>query len=162
MNDWATKGYLEPEEIKTTLPRKELLMKHLIAISECIQEIPCNPCVTVCPSKAITMKDINAIPVIDYEKCNGCGKCVGICPGLALFLIGIKNGKGIITLPYEMLPLPGKGNEVYLLNRKGERLGKGIVMRTVIVNKQTKSSLITVLCENEDDIYHIRNIEIIR
>jgi len=36
-------------------------------------------CVSVCPFDAIHMGD-NGIPVVDYSKCTGCGKCAATCP----------------------------------------------------------------------------------
>lgn len=40
--------------------------------------IACGLCAKNCPQGAITM--INNIPVIDYQKCNGCKTCVVKCP----------------------------------------------------------------------------------
>jgi electron transport complex protein RnfB len=40
--------------------------------------IGCGLCAKNCPEGAITM--VNNLPVIDYEKCNGCLTCVGKCP----------------------------------------------------------------------------------
>ena len=86
------------------IPRDDQLEKG-VAISECIQLIPCNPCVDICPFDAISMEDINAVPVVDFKKCTGCGKCISICPGLAIFVVKIKDDKAFITLPYEFLPI---------------------------------------------------------
>jgi Fe-S-cluster-containing hydrogenase component 2 len=122
------------------IPRDDQLEKG-VAISECIQLIPCNPCVDSCPVSAISMKDINSIPVIDYDSCIGCGKCVGVCPGLALFLVKIIKNKALITLPYEFLPVPHKDQEVEVLNRMGERLDIGIVKK---LRKIGKTWIITV------------------
>jgi len=36
-------------------------------------------CIAVCPQGAISIDDDNDIAVIDYEKCNGCGLCIGEC-----------------------------------------------------------------------------------
>ena len=87
MSNYLKVGYLEKEDVVESFPKLEQCEKHPIAISECVQEIPCNPCVSACAVKAISMEGINGIPKIDYEKCTGCGMCVSICPGLALFLI---------------------------------------------------------------------------
>ncbi|MEW6040369.1 MAG: RnfABCDGE type electron transport complex subunit B [Elusimicrobiota bacterium] len=38
----------------------------------------CNLCVKNCPENAITI--VNNLAVIDFEKCNNCGKCVEKCP----------------------------------------------------------------------------------
>jgi NADPH-dependent 2,4-dienoyl-CoA reductase/sulfur reductase-like enzyme/Fe-S-cluster-containing hydrogenase component 2/bacterioferritin-associated ferredoxin len=71
----------------------------------CIQEIPCNPCTTVCPTESIFIKDNSLMGLPYYEgKCIGCGKCILICPGLAITLIDYRKDKDfpIVTLPYEL------------------------------------------------------------
>ncbi|MEA2055800.1 MAG: 4Fe-4S binding protein, partial [Candidatus Thermoplasmatota archaeon] len=75
MYDYERTGLLSVKDLK--LPSEEQLEKG-VAIIECIQKIPCNPCVESCPVNAITMKNINDLPIIDYDKCVGCGKCVGV------------------------------------------------------------------------------------
>lgn len=40
--------------------------------------IGCKKCELCCEEKAITVN--NNLSVIDYTKCNGCGKCVEVCP----------------------------------------------------------------------------------
>jgi len=59
-----------------------------------------------------------------------------------------------------MLPLPKVGDEVLLLNRKGENLGKGKVKRVLRVERETQSTVITVSFEDESFIYEVRNIEV--
>ena len=137
------------------LPSKKQLKKG-VAILECIQEIPCNPCVDCCPVDAISMKDINAPPVVDYDKCISCGKCVGICPGLAIFVVKIKNGKTLITLPYEFLPVPQVGDNVEGLNREGKPIDKAIVRRVI---KKGKTMIITVEAD-EKFAMDLRNIRV--
>lgn len=47
--------------------------------------IACRLCEKVCPEGAIAME--NNLPVIDYEKCTGCGLCAEKCkPGCLVFL----------------------------------------------------------------------------
>jgi len=158
MSDYIKTGYLEKSDIIDKFPDEDLFSKHPVAVSECVQEIPCNPCVSSCPTKAIGMESINSIPVIDYKSCIGCGKCVQVCPGLALFLVFKNNDSYEITLPYEMLPLPKVSDEVLLLNRVGDVVGKGIVKRVMKVEKDTQSSLITVSFKEKSLIYEVRNI----
>jgi len=160
MSNYLKVGYLEKDDILVNFPKLEQCEKHPIAVSECVQEIPCNPCVSACAVKAISMDGINGIPMIDYEKCTGCGMCVSVCPGLALFLIHQGENGYEVTLPYEMLPLPKVGDEVLLLNRKGENLGKGKVKRVLRVERETQSTVITVSFEDESFIYEVRNIEV--
>jgi Fe-S-cluster-containing hydrogenase component 2 len=153
MPDYEKNGILTKNDLR--LPSKKQLEKG-VAIIECVQEIPCNPCVDSCPFKAISMKDINAIPINDYEKCIGCGKCVGVCPGLAIFVIKIKDDKALITLPYEFLPQPKAGDKVKALDRKGIAVGNGIVRRAI---KQGKTLVITVEVDKKLAM-DVRNIRV--
>jgi Fe-S-cluster-containing hydrogenase component 2 len=136
-----------------TLPSDEHLNKG-VAIIECVQEIPCDPCVGICPVNAISMKNINAVPKIDYDKCTGCKRCVGICPGLAIFVIKLKDDKALITLPYEFLPIPKIGETATALDRVGKPRGK---VKVVKVNKSNKTAVVTIEVD-KDMIMKIRNI----
>ena len=49
-----------------------------IIIENCPQNHKC-PAVNVCPVGALSQKDFEA-PIIDYDKCIGCGKCSAVCP----------------------------------------------------------------------------------
>jgi len=153
MSSYDKTGVLSTKDLK--LPSKEHLEKG-VAIIECIQEIPCDPCVASCPVNAISMKNINALPVVDFEKCIGCGKCVGSCPGLAIFVIKSKDYKALITLPYEFLPVPEVGDIVNALDRWGNNRCNGTVKR---VQKKGKTMVITVEVI-EDLAMEIRNIRV--
>ncbi|HOK26533.1 MAG TPA: 4Fe-4S binding protein [Bacteroidales bacterium] len=37
------------------------------------------PLIRICPVGAITQTDPFSAPVIDHEKCTGCGRCVRYC-----------------------------------------------------------------------------------
>lgn len=100
-------------------------------VIECPQRIPCNPCATGCPTGAVRpFADINDNPEIDYAKCTGCGLCIARCPGLACFVIDLtySEDKAVIKLPYELLPVPEKGDKVKCLNRVGEEVSEGEVL----------------------------------
>lgn len=153
MYGYEKTGVLSTKDLK--LPSEKQLEKG-VAILECVQEIPCNPCVDSCPVNAISMKDINAPPVIDFDKCIGCRKCVGLCPGLAIFVVKVKDGKGLITLPYEFLPVPKAGDKVKALDREGEIREEGIIRKVV---KKDKTMVITVEV-SEDLAMDIRNIRV--
>ena len=60
-------------------------------VIHCRQEIPCDPCVHLCPKGLfhIDKNDIRAIPVYtgDSKQCIGCERCVAGCPGLAITLV---------------------------------------------------------------------------
>jgi NAD-dependent dihydropyrimidine dehydrogenase PreA subunit len=46
----------------------------------------CPECIKICPAKAFFMDRKNSRPVIDLNKCIGCGLCVTACPEKALHL----------------------------------------------------------------------------
>ena len=73
------------EDIKRVKPPAGKQRKGPVAIIECFQKIPCDPCFAACPVEAISEFDnINDLPEIDWEKCTGCGVCIAFCPGLAI------------------------------------------------------------------------------
>jgi Fe-S-cluster-containing hydrogenase component 2 len=100
------------------------------------------------------MEDLNTPPQIDYDKCTGCGKCVGMCPGLAIFLVKV-NSQAHITLPYEFYPIPQVGEMAKALNRKGEIIGDAKIIK---VKKINGCALITIEIDKglEMDIRNIR------
>ena len=152
MREYEKTGILSERDLQ--LPSKKQLEKG-VAILECVQEIPCDPCVDSCPVHAISMKDINAPPVNDFERCIGCTKCVGVCPGLAIFVVKVKGRKAWVTLPYEFVPAPKAGDVVRALDRSGVVRGKALVTKVV---KQGKTLVVTIEIESglAMDIRNIR------
>ena len=152
MKRFERSGVLTIKDLK--IPSEEQLKKG-VAITECIQKIPCNPCVESCPVDAISMKDINAIPIVDYDTCIACGKCVGVCPGLAIFVVKKTNDKGLLNLPYEFLPIPKKNEKVDTFDRDGRKIGTGSVKR---VRKQGKTMVVTIQIDASHlmDVRHIQ------
>lgn len=135
------------KQLMSKFPKKELLNKAK-AITECYEEIPCNPCSTSCPFNAITIgSDINKPPVVDFDKCTGCAICVYNCPGLAIFTIQIENDKARFRIPYEFLPLPDAAKKYQGLNREGEFICEAFVEKVVVSKRQDKTALVTVLVD---------------
>ena len=105
---------------------------------------------------AISMKDINSIPAIDYDVCISCGNCIGVCPGLALFIVKTTEDKGYVTLPYEFLPIPEKGQHVNTLDRKGNKIDTGVVQK---IRKAGKTCIVTIEIEKHH-VMDVRNIRV--
>ena len=128
-------------------------------IVECPQRIPCNPCATVCPSGAIVPHaDINDTPEIDYAKCTGCG----ICVALACFVADLtySDESAVLKLPYELLPLPGKGEVVKCLSRTGDVVADGEVISVSEPLKDCTHVVSIVIPKNLVD--DIRSIKVVR
>ena len=91
-------------------------------------------------------EDINALPRVDHSKCNGCTICVSRCPGLAIFVIDEKysEAESAVTMPYEFLPLPQKGDTVEALDRHGRSCCQAKVIRVVNTKAQDKTPLVTL------------------
>ena len=74
-------------------------------VFHCSQEIPCNPCTSVCPQHAIRIEgdDIMGLPEFVGDQCDACEKCVAICPGLAVTLVDFRKDAEYptVTIPYE-------------------------------------------------------------
>ena len=69
-------GIMTTEELRAIghYPSEERMRKGPVAVCECLQRIPCNPCESSCPFHAITIgEDISNLPELDADKCVGCG-----------------------------------------------------------------------------------------
>ncbi len=147
MNDAGIVRIEDLRRLKLIPPHSRMKAGPVVVV-ECIEEIPCDVCVAACPTRAIVKKDINSIPSVDFDKCTGCGSCLLACPGLAIFLVdlSIGSGKGRVTMPYELLPIPSKDDKVVLLNRKGEPAGEGRIVK--VVRSADKTYAVTVEMED--------------
>jgi sarcosine oxidase subunit alpha len=89
----------------------------LFPVIRCVQEIPCDPCIHICPKDMIKMTpdEIFGLPEVVKDECTGCNLCVAVCPGLAITLVDIRKegSDGLVTVPFELLELKVEvGDEV--------------------------------------------------
>ena len=144
----AKDGFLDLEEVMDIpgFPGIEVLNNKKCVVIECKQNIPSNPCESACPHHAISIGNpITNLPVVDPEKCIGCGLCVAQCPGQACFLVDMSHEEyDTVTLPYEYYPLPEKDQEVYGLSRDGKYVIKAVVVRVVLTKKNDRTAVIEV------------------
>ncbi len=142
-------GYLEYEELKAVqkLPGKERYKKGPVAVMECVQEIPCNPCEAACKFGAIHIGEpITNLPALDGEACTGCGACVSKCPGLAIFIVNkaYSETSATVAFPYEYFPTPMAGEKKKAVNRKGEVVCEGMVVKVMNPRAFDHTPVVTV------------------
>lgn len=116
-------------------------------IIHCLQEIPCNPCTTVCPTNSINTEDGSLMAVPLYSgSCIGCGKCVLICPGLAITLVDYREDAAnpTVTMPYEISNMEVKvGDMLHLVDIDGNKLIDAEVT-AVVNNPKSRTQLVRV------------------
>ena len=110
----------------------------VIPVLHCTQEIPCNPCASICAKGFIklTGSDIRGTPEYDPgdKNCAGCERCVAICPGLAITMVDYRKDalNPIVSLPLEFEPERfRKGTPVTILDTEGSPLGQAAVEEVV-------------------------------
>lgn len=151
------------EDLETKMPPEERLARGPVAMIECFQQIPCDPCFHSCKKGAITdlSEDINEVPYVDFDKCNGCGLCINNCPGLAIFVLDQNYDEeyGVVKMPYEFLPRPKLDQEVQALNRDGQQICTGKVVEVRDGKAQDKTAVIGVAVPKEF-LMEVRNIKV--
>jgi len=142
-------GVISEEELRNSpgIPSRERRERGPVAVIECIQDIPCNPCEASCKVEAITVgEDITNLPRLDEEKCVGCMTCIPICPGQAIFVVdeSLGNGRATVAMPYEFLPLPDEGETVTALDRAGAALGDATVTKVRETERMDHTAVVTI------------------
>jgi Fe-S-cluster-containing hydrogenase component 2 len=159
-------GILTREELSGSLgfPSMERMEKGPVACIECMEEIPCNPCEFVCPNGAISIgAEMTDLPVLDEAKCNGCGLCVPVCPGLAIFIVDKSYSKdeALVGLPYEMIPLPAIGQKVHGVDREGMILCSARVVKILNPKKFDRTPVIFIAIPKAFAV-DVRNLKFIQ
>ena len=140
-----------PDPVQTEVIGKE---EGIFPLFHCNQEIPCNPCTSVCPQEQIKTIDdlITQLPYFaDDEDCIGCGKCVAVCPGLAITLVDYRKDKDtpVVTFPLELTSEKIEvGRTVMVVGNDGE-LGEYEVSRARFLKEFPKTQLVSVKLPSE-------------
>ncbi len=154
-------GVPDPEKLKEKFPTMARIDRGPVAVIECYEKIPCNPCETACKAHAIEIgEDINSIPVLSPDACTGCAVCLSRCPGLAIMVVDGSKSKSYLEfrIPYEFLPLPKEGDTVWGLNRAGQKLSRVRVVRVQNPKAFDRTPVITLEVPREE-LYTFRSIQ---
>lgn len=151
-------------DLEGVFPSVERLEKGPIAIFECYQNIPCNPCFTACKIGAIEpFVDINDMPKLLEEKCTGCGLCLAKCPGLAISILDYtySEEEALIKIPYEFLPLPKEGEVVMALDRSGSPVCRARIVKVTNPPSFDKTPMISMAFPKEylKRVRHFKKLE---
>jgi Pyruvate/2-oxoacid:ferredoxin oxidoreductase delta subunit len=151
-------GYITLEDLAKAgnIPPQEVLERKAVPIIDDIEEIPCTPCYDVCPTHAIVMPTMNDPPKVNWEACTGCTLCAQACPGLAITIVNMSFGSkvlkrddlALVSIPYELLPIPARGEKVKVYDRGHNFLCEGEVY-SVIKSAKFGTILINVLVPRE-------------
>jgi sarcosine oxidase subunit alpha len=151
--DWQTTSEVLRSRPGRTIDREPPAARAVQPVFHCRQEIPCNPCTSACPQGLIRIEgeDIRSLPrfVADEvgNECIGCGRCVVICPGLAITLVDRREDLDPprVTIPFEYGPdRLGVGDSVIALTVEGEPLGSVPVEEVKAIPSNDRTALVTL------------------
>ncbi len=136
-----------------------------VAVIECVQEIPCNPCESACKFGAIKIgTPITNLPKIQEDNCTGCGVCVSKCPGLAIFIVNkaYSDTEATVSFPYEYFPTPAEGEEWEAVNRQGVVQCKGKIVKVMNPKAFDRTPVVTVAIPKEfaDEVRSVKRKKI--
>lgn len=158
-------GFLTIKELRALpqYPSDHAFQQGPVAVIECAQEIPCNPCEAACKFGAIRVgTPITEIPKFYADLCTGCSLCVAKCPGLAIFVVDKTYSAKMATVafPHEYLPLPKQGNMVDAVNREGVVVCQAQVIRVVSPQSFDRTPVVTVAVPKElaDEVRGMRQL----
>ncbi len=114
----------------------------------CTEEIPCNPCATVCPSGSIRLRprrgNLMDLPYFEGPSCKGCAACVAACPGLAVSLVRrLDEGWAEVVLPFEFPADFPEGSRLPVLDQAGRFLEEAELLRKVY-NRKYRTWILTL------------------
>jgi Fe-S-cluster-containing hydrogenase component 2/bacterioferritin-associated ferredoxin len=126
----------------------------LFPVVRCVEEIPCDPCIHVCPRNMIKMKGdpIFGVPQVVKDECTGCTLCVAACPGLAITLVDLRGEgpEGLVTVPFELLEVnAGVGDQVDAVDMDGTVVARATVEKIARRKAYDRTLLVTLRVPRE-------------
>ncbi|MBU4446421.1 MAG: FAD-dependent oxidoreductase [Candidatus Marinimicrobia bacterium] len=145
---WGEKAeILKSKPGKIYDPVKVNLSESFQPVIRCDEEIPCDPCTSICPVNAIKLDEKlgNIMDIPRYlDGCTGCGLCILICPGLAITLAKkLDEATAEVILPHEFIPEFKIGDHIPVTGQEGEYLEDAEVLK-IRYNKKYKTYLVHI------------------
>jgi NADPH-dependent 2,4-dienoyl-CoA reductase/sulfur reductase-like enzyme/Fe-S-cluster-containing hydrogenase component 2 len=152
--DWyRTSEILKSKPGKTEKQKSPGKREGVYPVLHCYQEIPCNPCTSVCPHNLIQIgdDDIRKLPQFveggEGKECIGCEQCVAVCPGLAVTLVDYRKNQELptVTIPFEFLGEKiSPGDRVMVMDDDGGELGVVEAVQVKAIKRNNRTVLVKV------------------
>jgi len=125
---------------------------NVFPVMHCRQEIPCDPCSSVCPNGLIHIddQDIRKLPefcIYDGKNCIACERCIAICPGLAITLVDFRKDPKMptISIPLEFSSAYIQvGDVVTVTDVEGHELGRFPVLSTRSLRQYPRTLIVRI------------------
>ena len=164
-DEWRNRWDILKRKPGTTTEFKvEIPESGLFPVIRCVQEIPCDPCIHVCPKDMIKMKGdpVFGLPQVVKDECTGCTMCVAACPGLAITLVDMRSegSHALVVVPFELLEASvAKGDEVDAVDIDGNFVCKSTVEK-VARRKAYDRTLLVKLKVPKNDATRVAGLRI--
>jgi sarcosine oxidase subunit alpha len=157
-SDWYKRWEILKSKPGRSVPLEiQPLESGLFPVIRCVQEIPCDPCIHICPKDMIKMPEdeIFGLPEVVKDECTGCNLCVAACPGLAITLVDKREEgpDGLVTVPFELLELKvGVGDVVEAVDMDGEFVTKAKVEKITKRKAYDRTILVALKVPKEETV----------
>ncbi len=128
----------------------------VLPVIHCTQEIPCDPCCSLCAHGLIEInpRDIRQVPTFIGNNycCEACERCVAGCPGLAITLVDYRENPDlpIVSIPYEFTrERLQKADVVTVLDTEGWELGQLEIINTHTIPSSDRTLIVQVQAPKE-------------
>jgi Fe-S-cluster-containing hydrogenase component 2 len=160
-------GVPSEEELKACpgIPSQDRMERGRVAVIECVQQIPCNPCEAACKFGAIHVgEQITNLPCLEEDRCTGCGMCVARCPGLAIVIVNraYSPTEATIDFPFEYLPCPEVGDSVEAVDRIGQYVCQGRVLKVIQAGAYAGTCVLSIAVDKQyaDRVRSIKRLSV--
>ncbi len=132
-------------------------VESVFPVMHCRQEIPCDPCASVCPYGLIQLNgdDMRGLPhfsLFNEQHCIACERCVAICPGLAITLVDLRKdlSQALVSVPLEFSEeFIHVGDLVPVTDIDGKILGNFPVTRVRTLHQFSRTLIVQIQVPKE-------------